>query len=141
RSHRSALAFYEWKHRRPKRSRDEPPQHCRKRLAVPTVARREERGRHSRIPAVFPHVRIDRHALVSAYRRRAHCYLSKSVGSNKECSVDRTTQTDASAGDTHFFARLFAKSRPGQAPQFASRHHRRGKASPRSREKFRGTLQ
>src|SRR6266480_2449342 len=89
RSRGGSFAFYKRKHGRTKRCSNQPPQRRRKCLAVSTVARREERGRHSRVPAVFPHLRIDRHTVVSAYRRRAHCYLSKSVGSHKERGVDR----------------------------------------------------
>src|SRR6266446_3031982 len=140
RSRRGAAAFYKWQFRRTQGCRPESSQHRGQRFPIPRAARREEGGRHSRFTAVLSQLRIDRHSLVSAHRRRAHRHLSKSARSCKECSVDRAAQAHCHAGHTQFSARLFAQRRAASTPQFAPCHHRRGETASRSGEKFRGTL-
>ena len=80
----SGPAVYERNHWRTKGRCDQPPQRRRKRLAVPATAGRARDRRDPRVAAVLSQFRIDRHTLVSAHRRRAHCDLSQSAGSRKD---------------------------------------------------------
>src|SRR5439155_23970120 len=63
----SGLALYKRNYRSAKARCDQPPQPCRKRLAIPGTARRKENRRHPRVTALLSHVRIDGHSLVSAH--------------------------------------------------------------------------
>src|SRR5207237_3043398 len=67
RSRRGGLAFYEWNYRRTEGRCDQSPQRRRECLAVPGTTRRKRNRRHPRFTAVFSHLRIHRHTLVSAH--------------------------------------------------------------------------
>src|SRR5205823_10835369 len=95
---------------------------------------------HSRVAAVFPQLRIDRHALVSVDRRRPDRHLSKSARSGEERGVDREIQTHVASGDADFSARLFAQGGAGSTSHLTARHYRGRKTSARLSQSIRGAV-
>src|SRR5215472_6106691 len=104
----SSVAFYKRNHWRTERCSNESPQRHGKCFAIPGTARCEKNRRDSRIATVFPHVRIDRHTLVSTRRRCSHRHVSESIGRGQMRGANRSIQADVLAADAHFSASLFA---------------------------------